>query len=272
VLSRLHEAGNPQHQRCASHFAWLFAWDFHWPFAIRSGRSRAIADRSTVRGPGCLPTSLRTLKVGSRRVRRSPLSHPLHSAPSLSPPRWLRNASSANRSQTKTLSAALRWPGIDRSRWGGCTHVTKARVEPELVEVIARRVVELLRTEQLRHSTRLVDAATLAHELGVERDWVYANAERLGAIRLSGPKGRLRFNREFVAEQLGALGAEARPAQRLLKQRGGRATRQRKREPRGNHDRRAQVKSSQTQRRASGRTPARSPKQHQTGGSPHDEA
>jgi len=151
--------------------------------------------------------------------------------------------------------------------------VTESRSESDLVEAIARRVVELLRTHELsEHQVRLVDAATLARELGVERDWVYANAERLGAIRLGGPRGRLRFDREVVAGQLGALGADARPAQRRVTRRGRRTTQQRKRKPQGNRDRSAEVKSSQTQRRASGRTPARSPKQHQTGGSPHDEA
>lgn len=148
--------------------------------------------------------------------------------------------------------------------------MTKPSSESDLVEAIARRVVELLRThERQEPPARLVDAATLAGELGVERDWVYANAERLEAIRLGGPRGRLRFDREVVA---GRLGADARPAQRSIVRRGRRTTQQRKREPQGNRDRGAEVKSSQTQRRASGRTPARSPKQHQTGGSPHDEA
>lgn len=41
----------------------------------------------------------------------------------------------------------------------------------------------------------LVDAATLAVELGVSRDWVYEHAHELGALRLgSGPKARLRFD------------------------------------------------------------------------------
>ena len=147
--------------------------------------------------------------------------------------------------------------------------VTEPRSESDLVEAIARRVVELLRTHEPRqHQARLVDAATLARELGVERDWVYANAERLGAIRLGGPRGRLRFDREVVAEKLGdssALGQAARRRRR-------RAIGQRELGSQGNRDRSAEVKSSQIQRRASGRTPARSPKQHQTGGSPNDEA
>jgi hypothetical protein len=151
--------------------------------------------------------------------------------------------------------------------------VTEPRSEFDLVEAIARRVVELLRThEPPERPARLVDAATLARELGVERDWVYVNAERLGAIRLGGPRGRLRFDREVVAEKLGDSGAVERAARRRISQRRHRPTRQRESGSQGNRDRSAEVKSSQTQRRASGRTPARSPKQHQTGGSPNDEA
>lgn len=71
------------------------------------------------------------------------------------------------------------------------------------VEAIARRVVELLeRRERLAMEPRYVDAATLAHDLSVERDWVYAHAPELGAIRLGGPRGRLRFDRYLVAERL----------------------------------------------------------------------
>ena len=76
-----------------------------------------------------------------------------------------------------------------------------------MVEAIARRVVELLALETAE-ATRggLIDAAALARELGVERDWVYEHAGQLGAIRLGGPRGRLRFDLEVVREKLG--GAE----------------------------------------------------------------
>lgn len=84
--------------------------------------------------------------------------------------------------------------------------MSKPGAEPDLAEAIARRVIELLRAEETApHSGRLVDAATLARELGVERDWVYAHADELGAIRLGGPKGRLRFDRHEVGERLRAI-------------------------------------------------------------------
>jgi hypothetical protein len=76
--------------------------------------------------------------------------------------------------------------------------------DPALAEAIARRVVELLRSEETgERPARLVDAAALARELGVEREWVYAHAEQLGAVRLGGPHGRLRFDRREVSRRLG---------------------------------------------------------------------
>ena len=49
----------------------------------------------------------------------------------------------------------------------------------------------------------LVDAQELAEQLGVARDWVYANAARLGGVRLGdGPRARLRFDAERAREAL----------------------------------------------------------------------
>lgn len=124
----------------------------------------------------------------------------------------------------------------------------KAGVAPELVEAIARRVVELLRAEvPTAIPSRLVDAATLAGELGVERDWVYAHAEQLGAIRLGGPQGRLRFDREAVREQLAGMGSRQL---RRASSRGGERSKP-KRPPRH-----PEVRSLQKQRRAGGDAPA----------------
>jgi hypothetical protein len=76
----------------------------------------------------------------------------------------------------------------------------KATAEPTLspreqllVDRIAERVATLLHAEPARVS--LVDAATLAHALGVSRDCVYAHAAELGGQRIGdGPRGRLRFD------------------------------------------------------------------------------
>jgi hypothetical protein len=79
-------------------------------------------------------------------------------------------------------------------------------LEEHDVERIARRVVELLHGEENRphHGTRLIDAATLAARLGVERHWIYAHRRELGAVRLGGPRGRLRFDLDQIPDRLAA--------------------------------------------------------------------
>jgi len=77
------------------------------------------------------------------------------------------------------------------------------QINDQAVERIARRVAELLTAEKAQAPSRMVDAATLARELGVERDWVYEHAKELGAVRLGGPRGRLRFDRHGVTDRLG---------------------------------------------------------------------
>ncbi|UJA21630.1 hypothetical protein HJD18_16330 [Thermoleophilia bacterium SCSIO 60948] len=74
-------------------------------------------------------------------------------------------------------------------------------LDAEDIEPIARRVVELLADTE-SHGIRLVDAAELARRLSVERDWVYAHARELGAIRLGGRQGRLRFDLVEVRRRL----------------------------------------------------------------------
>jgi hypothetical protein len=73
-------------------------------------------------------------------------------------------------------------------------------LDDEDIEAIAHRVSELL--NQRPTSARLVDPATLARILGVERDWIYAHATQLGAIRLGGPTGRLRFDPNHALQAL----------------------------------------------------------------------
>lgn len=91
------------------------------------------------------------------------------------------------------------------------------RLEPADVEAIAQRVAQLLSVSPLGQPVRYVDAAHLARVLGVERGWVYAHARPLGAIRLGGPQGRLRFDLHHVqctlADEAPASGGKA-PARR----------------------------------------------------------
>lgn len=137
----------------------------------------------------------------------------------------------------------------------------EAKVEDEsLVEAIARRVVELLKADDELGPGRYVDAAALAHELSVDRDWIYAHAEELGAIRLGGPHGRLRFDIEVVRERLKPLDPPRRSPQNGARRKRGRPSAL-------PQDERVES-ATRKGRRASGMTPAPSPGQHQTGGSP----
>lgn len=78
------------------------------------------------------------------------------------------------------------------------------RLHPDDVEAIAARVAALLQQPASPPPVRLVDAATLATILGVERDWVYAHARDLQAVRLGGKRGRLRFDLATVFRSLNA--------------------------------------------------------------------
>lgn len=77
-------------------------------------------------------------------------------------------------------------------------------LDEAFVEALARRVVELIRNESNPPlARRMVDAATLAAELGIERSWVYAHRHELGGIPLgAGSKPRLRFDVETARELL----------------------------------------------------------------------
>jgi hypothetical protein len=57
--------------------------------------------------------------------------------------------------------------------------------------------------------TALVDAATLAAELGVSREWVYEHRDELGAIPLGkGSRPRLRFDPDAARAALSCSGSE----------------------------------------------------------------
>jgi predicted DNA-binding transcriptional regulator AlpA len=88
------------------------------------------------------------------------------------------------------------------------------RLDPDDVELIARRVLALVRAELEPEHDRLVDAKALAQLLGVTRAWVYAHAEELQAVRLGGPNGRLRFD---VARVIVRANGSPAPRQRRRK-------------------------------------------------------
>jgi hypothetical protein len=82
----------------------------------------------------------------------------------------------------------------------------RIKLDPELVDAIARRVVELLEKKGIQQR-ELVDASELARRFGIERSWVYSHAIELGAVKLGqGKKPRLRFDPEIAARFLRKVG------------------------------------------------------------------
>jgi hypothetical protein len=85
----------------------------------------------------------------------------------------------------------------------------RIKLDPQAVEAIARRVVEILERRGLQ-GRELVDAAELARRFGIERSWVYSHAIELGAVKLGdGPKPRLRFDPQIAARALRKAGGES---------------------------------------------------------------
>jgi hypothetical protein len=82
----------------------------------------------------------------------------------------------------------------------------EVRLAPESVEAVARRLADLLAGRSESVPRRLLTAAEVSAWWGVERAWVYAHAHELGARRLgAGPRPRLRFDPDEVAERLDAI-------------------------------------------------------------------
>lgn len=103
-------------------------------------------------------------------------------------------------------------------------------LEEASIEAVARRVVELIRGDgDERGGGRLVDAAALAEELGVDRSWVYAHRRELGALELGhGPKPRLRFDLERAWSVLAGAAEHAPEAARPAPSRSRRRSRRRR--------------------------------------------
>ena len=74
--------------------------------------------------------------------------------------------------------------------------------DSKLVDAVAWRVLELL-GERGNGEIQLLTVAQVARCFQVHPNWVYANARRLGAVRLGGgPKAPLRFNPEHVSRAI----------------------------------------------------------------------
>jgi hypothetical protein len=82
------------------------------------------------------------------------------------------------------------------------------RLAPDSIEMLARRIAEILAVAGPPSSPvrpQLISAEEVAGWWGVGRRWVYDHADELGARRLgAGPRPRLRFDPDEVAERLGS--------------------------------------------------------------------
>ena len=85
----------------------------------------------------------------------------------------------------------------------------KLRLDPDVVELLAARIVQLLAQHLTPPPTsslpsgRLLSAAEVSAWWGVSRGWVYQHANELGAVRIGdGQRPRLRFDPDRVAEHL----------------------------------------------------------------------
>jgi hypothetical protein len=92
------------------------------------------------------------------------------------------------------------------------TPIYRLKLTPGEIEAIVSRAGEILRSKAggrpapPQPGTRLVTAAEVAEWCGVERSWVYAHAEQLGARKIgTGERPRLRFDLEEVSERIAAL-------------------------------------------------------------------
>jgi hypothetical protein len=88
------------------------------------------------------------------------------------------------------------------------------RLDAQDIDAIAESVAARL-GGLLNDTPRFVDAAAVARLLGVERDWVYEHADQLGGIRLGGPRGRLRFDRQTLVDRLAAPSTPTTPSARV---------------------------------------------------------
>lgn len=90
--------------------------------------------------------------------------------------------------------------------------IYRLKLTPSEIEAVVGRVAELLRSRNgarpasAQPGPRLMTATEVARWCGVERSWVYAHAEQLGARKIgTGERPRLRFDSEEVSERIVAL-------------------------------------------------------------------
>ena len=169
----------------------------------RLGRCWSAAAGACSRCCGATPGSSARVRCGSRsacwRTCRSGGRSRRSSPTSVTPASW--STGSARRRGRSGRGTEVRDPGVDRraAHRGEARRqdvsVREVRLASSDVEALARRIAELVRPPRAAPvPRRLMTAAEVAEWWGVERSWVYAHAEELGARRIgSGERPRLRF-------------------------------------------------------------------------------
>jgi hypothetical protein len=90
-------------------------------------------------------------------------------------------------------------------------HGPLVALDVDEIDAVAEHLAELA-TSTPALTVGLIDARELAELLGVARDWVYANADRLGGVRLGdGPRARLRFDADRARQALAVRDSDVRP-------------------------------------------------------------
>jgi len=104
-------------------------------------------------------------------------------------------------------------------------------LDVRLVDLVAQRVLQLL-GDRDDDEVQLLTVAQVARRFQVHPSWVYANAARLGALRLgTGPKAPLRFDprRVAMAVEEPPLAADEAPPRQGAGVRAGASTRRKRR-------------------------------------------
>lgn len=103
------------------------------------------------------------------------------------------------------------------------------RLDEETIDRLAHRVADVLGDRDPERppsppravARRMLSAAQVAEHWQIDREWVYAHADELGVQRLgTGPRPRLRFDPEVIAQRLRPADPEG-PAPRAVRRRSG---------------------------------------------------
>lgn len=128
-----------------------------------------------------------------------------------------RRRASTNPSAAKGETDAVSADAVDHVITDPRNSEAVPHFDPEFVDLVARRVIELTQgagSARGQSDSDLLTVAEIAVRLRVGAKWVYAHKHELGAIKLgSGPKARIRFDPSVVDARLASEHAAHTDAQ-----------------------------------------------------------